>query len=144
VVPFIMWNDMNMGSFSGGGMSGNLQSSAGGFVFYGMQYVFIGTGYAQFPNVQSGNVVNNDPGETANNENGTPNPHIVPGTQCNTGCHKEPFTPHWDKQHTCPQLWLLGGASLAVVPGAQVIDLAGQWFLYGLGAGSFIGGGACL
>jgi hypothetical protein len=83
-----MWNDMNMGSFSGGGMSGNLQSSAGGFVFYGMQYVFIGTGYAQFPNVQSGNVANNGPGKAPNNDanNSTQKPsfwnYVRKGTFC--------------------------------------------------------------
>jgi RHS repeat-associated protein len=124
MVPFIMWNNMNMGSFSWGGMSGNLQSSAVGFVFYGMQYVFIGTGYAQFPNVQSGNVANNGPGEAPSelpsngwewDESKAQWPKTSPRTQSYGTC----FNSLWGQTQTLPP---------AVQAAVNVITVGGPVF----------------
>lgn len=77
------------------------------------------------------------------NANRTANQNLVPGTNCVKGCHKEPFQPHFDKQHFCSNIWALGGSALVVIPGGvYAADTA--WFFYGMGAATWAGGALCL
>ena len=61
-------------------------------------------------------------------------PYLVPGTQCSSGCHKEPFTPQpWTKDDTCGALFAAGAALTAGAAPGVVTGAAASWSLWGGG-----------